>query len=134
MFQSGHNGGDEAVQSARAVGMPAEVLALPGRKPVVNGEAIYEGDLGCAYDVRRIAWLSFLSGAVGYTAGINEVYAWEENVLALMDAPSSNQVALVGRILRQVPWWLMDPAPDRILNQPEDKSRLMAFALAKNRS
>ncbi|MCG3141119.1 MAG: hypothetical protein HDKAJFGB_02309 [Anaerolineae bacterium] len=134
MFQSGHNGGNAAKQSARAVGMPAEVLALPGRKPVVNGEAIYEGDLGCAFDVRRTAWLSFLSGAVGYTAGINEVYAWEENVLALMDAPSSGHVALVGRILRQVPWWLMDPAPGRILNQPEDKSRLMAFALADDRS
>lgn len=100
----------------------------------MNGEAIYEGEYGCAYDVRRTAWLSFLSGAVGYTAGIDEVYAWDENVLALMDAPSSDQVALVGRILRQVPWWLMDSAPGRILNQPEDKSRLMAFALSKDRS
>lgn len=129
MYQSGHNGGDAARQSARASGMPAEILALPPRKPIVNGEAIYEGDLGGAYDVRRTAWLSFLSGAVGYTAGINEIYAWKEDALARMNVPSSEQVALLARILRAVPWWNLGPAPERILNQPKDHARLMAFAL-----
>jgi len=133
MYQSGHNGGDRARQSLRAVGMPAEILTLSPRKPVVNGEAIYEGDLGCAYDVRRTAWLSFLSGAVGYTAGINELYLWEPDALAKMDLPSSDQVSLLGRILRALPWWKLEPAPKRILNQPSDRSRLMAMALTPDR-
>ena len=134
MYQSGHNGGDRARQSARATGMAAEILALAPRKPIVNGEAIYEGDLGGAYDVRRTAWLSFLSGAVGYTAGINEVYGWEEDATAKMDVPSSGQIALLARFLRAVPWWSLEAAPQRILNQPGERARLMAFALSADKS
>jgi hypothetical protein len=134
MYQSGHNGGDRARQSARATGMAAEILALAPRKPIINGEAIYEGDLGGAYDVRRTAWLSFLSGAVGYTAGINEVYRWTEDATAKMDAPSSDEIALLARFLRAVPWWSLEPAPRRILNQAEDRARLMAFALSTDKS
>jgi hypothetical protein len=134
MYQSGHNAGNRARQSARATGMAAEILALAPRKPIVNGEAIYEGDLGGAYDVRRTGWLSFLSGAVGYTAGINEVYAWEEDATAKMDVPSSGQISLLARFLRAVPWWSLEPAPRRILNQPHDRERLMAFALSADRS
>lgn len=134
MYQSGHNGGDRARQSARATGMPTEIRSLPPRKPIVNGEAIYEGVLGGAYDVRRTAWLSFLSGAVGYTAGINEIYAWNEDALARMNLPSSDQVALLARVLRAIPWWNLAPVPERILNQPKDRARLMAFALTADRS
>jgi hypothetical protein len=133
MYQSGHNGGDAARQSARAISMPAEILSLAPRKPIVNGEAIYEGDLGGAYDVRRTAWLSFLSGAVGYTAGINQIYAWKEDALARMDLPSSKQVSLLGSVLRAVPWWNLTPAPERILNQPKDRAGLMAFALTADK-
>ncbi len=133
MFQSGHNGGDAARQSSRAVSMPAEILSLAGRKPVINGEAIYEGDLGGAYDVRRTAWLSFLSGASGYTAGINQVYAWKPDAIAHMNVPSSGQIATLGRFLRAIPWWDLNPAPGRILNQPADRAALMAFALTTDR-
>jgi hypothetical protein len=129
MYQSGHNGGDAARQSARATRMPVEILSLEPRKPIVNGEAIYEGDLGSSYDVRRTAWLSFLSGAVGYTAGINEIYAWEKNAITRMDLPSSVQMALLARILRAMPWWNLTPAPERILNQSKEGEKLMAFAL-----
>jgi hypothetical protein len=134
MYQSGHNGGDARRQSSRATGMPAEILALPGRKPIVNGEAIYEGDLGGAYDVRRTAWLSFLSGAVGYTAGINQIYAWKEDAIAKMNVPSSDQIALLARLLRVIPWWSLEPAPKRILNQPDDRARLMAFAMTSDKA
>ena len=134
MYQSGHNGGDHARQSARATGMPVEILGLTPRKPIVNGEAIYEGDLGGAYDVRRTAWLSFLSGAVGYTAGINEIYAWQEDAVAQMNLPSSEQIALLARLLRALPWWKLAPAPERILNQPKDRTRLMAFALTADKA
>lgn len=133
MYQSGHNGGDAARQSARAIGMPAEILALAPRKPIINGEAIYEGELGGAYGVRRTAWLSFLSGAVGYTGGIDEVYAWEPDVTTMMDAPSSDQIAVLATFLRAVPWWSLDSEPRRILNQPDDRARLMAFAMNADR-
>ena len=133
MYQSGHNNGDRARQSALAITMPAELLILTPRKPLVNGEAIYEGDLGGPKDVRRTAWLTFLSGAVGYTAGINEVYEWSEDVLTKMNATSSDDIARLARILRAIPWWDLEPVPQRILNQPEDRSRLMAMALTKDR-
>lgn len=132
MYQSGHNGGDARRQTLRAIGMAADLLKLAPRKPIVNGEAIYEGEFGGAYDVRRTAWLSFLSGAVGYTAGIDEVYAWEPDAAAKMDVPSSDQVALLGTVLRALPWWDFQPAPARILNQPGDTARLMAFALTRD--
>ena len=133
MFQSGHNGGDKKRQSELAIKMPAEILSLTPRKPIINGEAIYEGDLGGAYDVRRTAWLSFLSGAMGYTAGINQVYGWEEDAVAKMNVPSSDQVALLGRILRAVPWWQLEPAPALILNQPENPAKWVAFALTTDK-
>jgi hypothetical protein len=134
MYQSGHNGGNRARQSARATGMAAEILSLTPRKPIINGEAIYEGALGGAYDVRRTAWLSFLSGAVGYTAGIDQVYAWRDDATTKMDEPSSDEIALLARFLRAVPWWSLEPAPQRILNQPEDRARLMAFAVTTDRT
>jgi hypothetical protein len=114
--------------------MAAEILSLTPRKPIVNGEAIYEGALGGAYDVRRTAWLSFLSGAVGYTAGIDQVYAWRDDATTKMDEPSSDEIALLARFLRAVPWWSLEPAPQRILNQPEDRARLMAFAVTTDRT
>lgn|GEM_PF-1314872 len=129
MYQSGHNGGDRARQSARAIGMAADILALAPRKPLINGEAIYEGELGGAYDVRRTAWLSFLSGAVGYTAGINEVYRWTDKATTMMDVPSSDMVALLARVLRATPWWQLEAQPARILNQPRNRAAWMAFAL-----
>lgn len=134
MYQSGHSGGDRARQSARATGMAAELYALRPRKPIINGEAIYDGELGGSYDVRRTAWLSFLSGAVGYTAGIDQVYAWEPDVLNWLDVPSSDEVALLGKMLRAIPWMRLEPAPKRILNQPEDHARLMAAAFSSDKS
>ena len=134
MYQSGHNGGDRARQSSRAVGMPAEILSLTPRKPIINGEAIYEGENGGAYDVRRTAWLSFLSGTVGYTAGIHEVHSWDPDVATRMNVPSSGQVALLARFLRATPWPALEPAPQRILNQPEDRARCMAFALTTDKT
>jgi hypothetical protein len=132
MYQSGHNGGNTVRQSERATGMAAEILALAGRKPIINGEAIYEGNSGGAYDVRRTAWLSLLSGAVGYTAGINELYQWSVDATAKMNLPSSDQISLLARLLRATPWPNLEAAPKRILNQPADHSRLMAFALTAN--
>lgn len=134
MYQSGHNGGNRAQQSARAIGMPADILALAPRKPVINGEAIYEGELGGAFDVRRTAWLSFLSGAVGYTAGINEVYRWTDQATAMMNVPSSDMIALLARVLRAVPWWQLEPQPKRILNQPEDRAAWMALAFTADKT
>lgn len=110
--------------------MPEEILALTPRKPIINGEAIYEGELGGAYGVRRTAWLSMLSGAVGYTAGIDAVYAWEPDVMTMMDVPSTDQIAALAAFLRALPWWRLNPQPGRIVNQPEDRAILMAFALS----
>jgi hypothetical protein len=135
MYQSGHNGGDRAVQSTRVAKMSAELLALTPRKPIVNGEAIYEESYGAVdQDVRRTAWLTFLSGGVGYTAGIDDVYEWTPEVMVKMLLPSSDQIALLTRFLRAIPWTELTPAPERVLNQPEDATGLMACALTGDKT
>jgi hypothetical protein len=51
-----------------------------------------------------------------------------------MNVPSSQEVALLARILRAIPWWNLGPVPERILNQPKDRARLMAFALTADKA
>ena len=134
VYQSGHNGGNMAKASLRAVGMPEEVFALVPRKPLINGEAMYEGEFGGGYAVRHLGWLSMLSGAVGYTAGIDELYLWEEDATTKMNLPSSAQVSILATTLRAIPWWDLVPAPERILNQPDEPERWMALSLTEDRS
>jgi hypothetical protein len=78
-------------------------------KPVVNGEALYEGDKGTtAFDVRRSAWWSYLAGAAfsyGHVNNWSTPSAWREWV----NAPGAQQVQVAGRVLRSLPWWKLVP-------------------------
>lgn len=62
-------------------------LALPGRKPTINGEPPYEdhpidwkpeGGWFDDFDVRQAAYWSFLAGAAGYTYGAHPVWQFHE--------------------------------------------------------
>lgn len=74
-------------------------------KPVVNGEARYEGDEGItAFDVRRSAWWSFMGGAAfsyGHIENWKSPSSWREWV----DAPGAKQVEVFGKLLRSLTWW-----------------------------
>jgi hypothetical protein len=78
-------------------------------KPVVNGEARYEGDDGTtAFDVRRSAWWSYLAGAAfsyGHINNWKSPGSWREWI----NAPGAQQVQLVGAFLRSLAWWKLIP-------------------------
>jgi len=78
-------------------------------KPVVNGEARYEGDGGTtAFDVRRSAWLSYLGGAAfsyGHINNWKSPGSWREWV----NAAGAKQIQAIGNFLRSVAWWKLIP-------------------------
>lgn len=77
-------------------------------KPVVNGEARYEGEDGTtAFDVRRSAWWSYLGGAAFSYGHINNWSpdSWREWV----NAPGAEQFQVVGAFLRSLAWWKLIP-------------------------
>jgi hypothetical protein len=100
-----------------------------GHKPVVNGEAIYAGNM-CkgkpwtvnftAYRVRQTGYLSMLSGAVGYTFGVIGVFDWGLNgsipwgppttppptpPTKGTDFPSNAQMQVMCKVFRSLPAW-----------------------------
>jgi hypothetical protein len=78
-------------------------------KPVVNGEALYEGDKGAtAFDVRRSAWWSYLAGAAfsyGHINNWSSPGSWRE----WLNAPGAKQIEVAGRFLRSLAWWKLLP-------------------------
>ena len=85
-------------------------------KPVVNGEAIYDG-ARCAsgwtthftpYRSRQAGYLSMTSGAAGYTLGVIGVYDWGLNGTSWSTGearPSGGQMQILCRAFRGLPAW-----------------------------
>ncbi len=77
-LQSGHHEGKLEAAYTAACEWPIRLRALKPVKPVINIEAMYDGrgnDEGPAWrgqDARKIGWISWLSGALGYTYGSGE--------------------------------------------------------------
>lgn len=138
MFQSGHNAWRRERQlefvTARAREMPLYLRALPGPKPCVNGEAIYEGESsrntrhGNARTVRHTAYLSLLSGACGYTFGVQSIWRWKPDWATWLNRDASRHMALLGKLFRQFEWWRLRPAHRLIRNQPKQHERKMVLA------
>lgn len=90
MLQSGHNNNDLGLITGRPYdktrllrGFTATTPFTSPRKPVVNGEAIYDHNFPSsgtnyfnAYRARQAGWLSWLSGAVGYSYGAAGIWEW----------------------------------------------------------
>jgi hypothetical protein len=78
-------------------------------KPVINGEARYEGEDGtAALDVRRSAWWSYLAGAAfsyGHINNWKSPGSWRE----WLNAPGAEQVHVIGTFLRSLAWWKLIP-------------------------
>jgi len=78
-------------------------------KPVVNGEARYEGDKGVTpFEVRRSAWWSYLAGAgfsYGHINNWKSPSSWRE----WANAPGAKQIEVIGRFLRSLAWWKLIP-------------------------
>lgn len=93
-------------------------------KPVFFAEGIREGDqteeikVG-VYGVRWEAWQALLSGARVYTYRHYGIYMEKfinktKSVINNLDAPGSSQVGIAAIFLRNLEWWKLEPALDKI--------------------
>ena len=73
--QTGHNGGNRQRCAHHAIEWILHAYRHEPHKPVINLEAMYDGqgENGWqAVDARSLAWRSWLSGAKGYTYGAGD--------------------------------------------------------------
>lgn len=121
MFQSGQRYVDAVPEMTRL-----DHERRPTR-PVINGEAAYEGVTQWADNlvknpamVRRTAYQSYFCGAAGYTyghepstgSGVDAVWAFGADGRtwrSLLDAPGARQMSHLRRLLEQHEWWTWVP-------------------------
>jgi hypothetical protein len=143
MCQSGHNGGNRNWCVWQAVHWNLDLYSR-GKKPVINGEAYYEGDtidlnrerkyLGTARDARQLGYMSFISGALGYTYGALGLWNWETDSTKAsywrkaMKYPGSVQMKYMSDFFSGIDWWKLEPRHDLILNQSSDTLSIMTLA------
>ena len=124
----------------RARLLPLTLWDYVPTKPSVNGESIYDGvNGGClgtthynAYRARQTGYLSLLSGATGYTFGVQGVMDWGafgSSYTAGMTRPSSTQMQYLGNVFREriAPHQLI-PEHGRIKNQAAAEHKKMVVA------
>lgn len=99
-----------------------EVSGYRPTRPVLDIEPAYDPLACCGEDVdtseheiRRNGWWAALSGALGVVYG-GPRSTWNVGVETGgelprhdIDRPAAHQTAAIGRILRQHPWWLLEP-------------------------
>jgi hypothetical protein len=154
LIQSGHYEWESIARSVYQLN--SRYLRRP-RKPVVQGEIGYESHHYRHYeDFQRAAfWTSMLNGASGYTYGADATWgaytadkplpairlsflSWEEG----MNLPGSYQVGMGAKLLRQFPWWRLEPRPDWLAGggktflepTPENQSDLLEIGYLWNAS
>lgn len=146
MCQSGHNGGNMKLCVWQAIHWNLDLYSR-GKKPVINGEAYYEGDtietqrhpkfLGTADDARKLGYLSFLSGAPGYTYGALGHWNWEidstkaSHWKKAMHYPGGMQMKFMYEFFADINWWELAPAHDLVLNQRSDTLSYMTLSKSK---
>jgi hypothetical protein len=150
-LQSGHHAGNINKAYAAARDWSYLLWRKQPVKPVINSEGMYDGlgnDNGVHWreiDVRRVGWLSWLSGALGYTYGAgnnknkvtgsnggvwlfnkdSETYDFWEKAL---DWNSASQMTFMKQFFAGIHWWNLRPAPEMITNQPEEPVNMMTTA------
>lgn len=142
MCQSGHNGGNRNWCVWKVVHWNLD-LYNRGNKPVINGEAYYEADttnldrprayLGTTNDARQLAYMSFLSGSLGYTYGALGLWNWETDSTKgsywkkAMQFPGSIQMKYMHEFFSDIDWWKLEPKHNLILNQRSDTLSVMTL-------
>lgn len=139
MLQTGHSGYNSL---APTVTMMRDAVACRPRMPVLNSEVNYEGIMGGSKDEvqRFLFWSSLLQGACGHTYGAQGIWAmssrsepfegttsnWGEGFWQdVMHYPGSAHVGVGARILRDLPWWRLEPCDEPAA---AEAGRLSGFA------
>lgn len=147
MIQSGHNGGDKSKCRRNAITWNFQAYQIEPHKPVINGEAFYDANgttptlhpkyQGTAKDARATGYLSFLSGALGYTYGAYGLWNWESDQnkafywAKAIQYPSSMHMKYMFDFFNTIEWWKLIPSPNLIINQ-DSENDLKKMMLAKS--
>jgi hypothetical protein len=147
MFQTGHCRDLPVYEN-----MMASYNRLP-TKPVLNGEPIYEAhpvcfnakDLGyaSAYDIRKAAYLSILSGSFGHTYGCHAVWQMYSDRFEGINGPlanwknslnlqGANQIRHLRKLTTLLPLHELVPAQDLLLEN--DKSAYERIQAGKSKN
>ncbi len=151
--QTGHNGGNRQRCAHHAIEWILDAYRHEPHKPVINLEAMYDGqgEHGWqAVDARSLAWRSWLSGAKGYTYGAGDtapkcpqgnggIWRWVTDPekpdfwQKAIAWESSFQMQYLHDFLDKIEWWKLEPAHELIRNQPDDVTRRMVLAKVAGR-
>ena len=156
-LQSGHHEGKLEAAYTAAREWPARLWSLTPARPVINIEAMYDGrgsDSGPAWreqDARRIGWISWLSGALGYTYGAGEtarkvpgsaggMWGFNQNPDAwdywrkVAEWPSAGQMSTLRDFFSRLEWWRLEPAQRALRNAGGSAQDSPVLAIADDRS
>jgi hypothetical protein len=147
MFQTGHCRDLPVYEN-----MMASYNRLP-TKPVLNGEPIYEAhpvcfnakDLGyaSAYDIRKAAYLSILSGSFGHTYGCHAVWQMYSDRFEGINGPldnwknslklqGANQIRHLRKLTTLLPLHELVPAQDLLLENDKSAYERIQAGRSKN--
>ncbi len=145
MLQTGHR----RAAKPEIADLPAAYYKLEPVKPVVNGEPWYEahpamddyrsgepyGSVCPPEEARAAFWTSVLSGAtMGHTYGSQGIWNWkqpgdsEEHIAGPQIGPTwdvalahagAEHCGIGATFLRLLPWWRLQPAPERVQLDPD---------------
>lgn len=145
-YQSGHQSGNTTNVYKYAREWGYTLYSRNPYKPVINLEAFYDSNgtytgteakyKGTAADVRRAAYGSWLSGALGYTYGAHGIWNWEPDPAKAYywnnakNYPSSTQMKHLHDFFAGINWYELRPDSSLIKNQ--GSTELTKMVLAKN--
>ncbi len=147
LFQSGQAASSSTVGNQlqtitqRARELPVTLWGYLPTKPNLNGESIYDGgsdaQIGAAnynpYRTRQTAYLSLLSGAAGYTYGVQGVWDWGAfgtTPATGMARRSNEEMQHLGTLMRGLAWQTLQPQHGRIQNQVPDTQQEKKMVVA----
>ena len=153
LYQSGHANGNADAAYAAAFDYPAQLLKRPPCRPVLNSEAMYDGsgtDEARAWTgrtVRQLGWISLLCGSPGYTYGAGEtrfgggggIWKFNRDETAFdywrraLEWPSAAEMTILARFFRELPWWQLTPASERVVHPETAPRRRIAAATVADR-
>jgi hypothetical protein len=148
MYQSGTPGNTQTAELLNMTGRASSLatglqsVAVPKLKSAINGEATYDGisanpDNHTPYRVRQTAYLSFLGGAMGYTAGTCGISDWGKGLAGCpagldwhiqKDRLTSRSMRYLRYIVQTVSWQRLRSDSNRILNQAPTADKKMVLA------
>ena len=155
-LQTGHQRGNliNAYRSART--WTLDMWNSYPVKPVINIETMYDGyghneaENWREKDVRKLGWIAWLSGSMGYTYGAGMVPprvpegaggVWAFNLDSTtydfwrnaMNWDSANQMTVMKEFFESIEWWRLAPAHELVLNQAENDTLKMVVSVTKER-